>query len=88
MAFLKMNQNINSLIQGIKTITENRCSLSETDLKVLTKVLAQLNELKRKKGRTYEQTLQCVVDVIALLSKFFQNSENKTDDTQQLPNAT
>jgi len=83
MSFFKKNQNINNLIQGIEVIAKNRCSLSETDLEVLTKALTQLKELKRKKGRTYEQTLQCVVDVIALLSKFFQNSEDKIDDTQQ-----
>jgi hypothetical protein len=91
---LLQNQNIDSLIQGIKTITENRCSLSETDLMILTKALTQLNELKRKKGRTYEQILQGgVVDVIVLLSKFFQNSKGSTDELQQIirnskPNAT
>ena len=83
MARLKQSQNINSLIQGIEIIAENRCSLSETDLAILTKALSLLNDLKRKKGRTNEQILQCVVNVVVLLSKFFKGSEDKTEETQQ-----
>lgn len=82
MSRLKQCQSIDSLIQGIKTITENRCSLSETDLTVLTQAEMLLNELKRKKGRTNEQILQCVVDVVVLLSRFFSNSD-ETSETQQ-----
>jgi hypothetical protein len=80
MSRIKQAQSIDSLIQGINTITQNRCSLSEMDLTVLTQAVTLLNELKRKKGRTNEQMLQCVVNVIVLLSKFFSNSE---DETQQ-----
>lgn len=80
MSRIKQAQSIDSLIQGISTITQNRCSLSEKDLTVLTQAETLLNELKRKKGRTNEQILQCVVDVVVLLSKFFSNSE---DETQQ-----
>ena len=80
MARIKQSQNIDSLIQGIKTISENRCSLSETDLTVLTKASLLLNELKRKKGRTNKQILQCVVDVVVLLSKIFMGSENETNN--------
>lgn len=82
MSRLKQCQSIDSLIQGIKTITENRCSLSETDLTALTQAEMLLNELKRKKGRTNEQILQCVVDVVVLLSRFFSNSD-ETSETQQ-----
>lgn len=82
MSRIKQAQSIDSLIQGIKTITQNRCSLSETDLTVLTQAETLLNELKRKKGRTNEQILQCVVDVVVLLSKFFSNSD-ETSETQQ-----
>ena len=83
MARVKQSQNIDSLIQGIETIIENRCSLSEMDLTVLTKALILLNDLKRKKGRTNEQILQCVVDAVVLLSQFFKGSEDKTEETQQ-----
>lgn len=82
MSRIKQAQSIDSLIQGINTITQNRCSLSEMDLTVLTQAETLLNELKRKKGRTNEQILQCVVDVFVLLSKFFSNSD-KTSETQQ-----
>lgn len=82
MSRIKQAQSIDSLIQGIKTITQNRCSLSETDLTVLTQAETLLNELKRKKGRTNEQILQCVVDVVVLLSKFFSNSD-ETSEMQQ-----
>lgn len=82
MSRIKQAQSIDSLIQGINTITQNRCSLSETDLTVLTQAETLLNELKRKKGRTNEQILQCVVDVVVLLSKFFSNSD-ETSETQQ-----
>lgn len=82
MSRLKQCQSIDSLIQGIKTISENRCSLSETDLAVLTQAETLLNELKQKKGRTNEQILQCVVDVVVLLSKFFSNSD-ETSEKQQ-----
>ncbi len=79
MSRIKQAQSIDSLIRSIETITKNRCSLSETDLAVLTQALTLLNELKRKKGRTNEQILQCVVKVVVLLSKFFRVS----DETQQ-----
>lgn len=82
MSRIKQAQSIDSLIQGIKTITQNRCSLSETDLTVLTQAETLLNELKRKKGRTNEQILQCVVDVVVLLSKFFSNSDEKSEMQQ------
>ena len=75
----KQTQNINSLIQGIEIIAENRCSLSEMDFEVLTKALTLLEKIKRKKGRTNEQILQCVVDVIVSLSEFFRNSDKRIE---------
>lgn len=72
MARLKQSQNIDSLIQGINTISENRCSLSDEDVTILNEALSQLQELKKKKGRTNEEVLQIVVTVVELLSKFFK----------------
>ena len=83
MSRLKQTQNINNLIQGIEVITESRCSLSETDLALLTQAKTQLIELKRKKGKTNKQILQCVVNVVALFSKFFSNSDDNIEETQQ-----
>jgi hypothetical protein len=72
MSRLKQNQNVDSLIQGINTITENRCSLSDKDVKILNEALTLLKNLKRKKGKTNEDILELVVKVVDLLSQFFK----------------
>ncbi len=73
MSRLKQNQNIDSLIQGVETVIENRCSLSDKDLLILNEALNLLKNLKKKKGKTNEQILQVVVEVVVLLSKFFKD---------------
>ncbi|MDD4429190.1 MAG: hypothetical protein GYA02_11005 [Clostridiaceae bacterium] len=75
MSRLKQNQNIDSLIQGIETVIESRCSLSDKDLLILNEALNLLKNLKKKKGKTNEQILQTVVEVVVLLSKFFKDSD-------------
>lgn len=71
MSRLKKNQNIDNLIQGIKVIAENQCSLSEQDRMILNEALSRLQLLKRKKGGTNEQVLREVVIIVELLTKFF-----------------
>ncbi len=71
MSRLKQNRNIDSLIEKIQTIAENQCSLSEQDLIVLNEALSNLQNLKKKKGKTNEQVLMEVVRVVELLTKFF-----------------
>ena len=73
MARIKQSQNIDSLIQSINTIAENRCSLSVEDVKILDEVLSLLKNLKRKKGRTNEEILQVVVKIVVLTSKYFKD---------------
>lgn len=75
MSRLKQNQNIDSLIQGIETVIESRCSLSDMDLLILNEALNLLKNLKKKKGKTNEQILQTVVEVVVLLSKFLKDSD-------------
>ena len=75
MSRLKQNQNIDSLIQGIETVIESRCSLSDKDLLILNEALNLLKNLKKKEGKTNEQILQTVVEVVVLLSKFFKDSD-------------
>lgn len=82
MSRLKRNQNIDGLIQGIETITENRCSLSDQDLKILSEALELLRSLKKKKGRTNEDILEIVVTVVGLLSSFFKNDSEVNRDKQ------
>lgn len=82
MSRLKQNQNIDGLIQGIKTITENRCSLSDQDVIILNEALELLNSLKKKKGKTNEDVLAIVVKVVGLLSAFFKNDSEVNRDKQ------
>jgi hypothetical protein len=72
MARKKQNQNIDILMINISDIIQNRCSLSDEDVKILNEAVTLLQSLKRKKGRTNEQVLQVVVEVVSLLSKFFR----------------
>jgi ABC-type phosphate transport system auxiliary subunit len=73
MSRLKQNQIIDTAIQSVASITESQCSLSETDLIVLNEALERLQFLKRKKGKTNEQIRNEIVQVVALLVKFFKD---------------
>jgi cell division protein ZapA (FtsZ GTPase activity inhibitor) len=82
MSRLKRNQNIDGLIQGIKTIAENRCSLSDEDVVILNEALNLLDSLKKKKGKTNEDILTIVVKLVGLLSSFFKNDSEVNRDNQ------
>lgn len=82
MSRLKRNQNIDGLVQGIETIIENRCSLSDKDLVILSEALELLKSLKKKKGKTNEDILEIVVKVVGLLSSFFKNDSEVNRDNQ------
>jgi len=71
MARIKQSQNIDRLIQSINLINENRCSLSDEDVKVLDDASTILMNLKRKKGKTNKEIIKVIIDVVELLSKFF-----------------
>lgn len=71
MSRLKQIRIINSLIQSIKTILKNQCSLSDDDKKVLDEAIIMLQELERKKGKTNEQILTEVVKVVKIITKYF-----------------
>jgi len=71
MSRFKQNQSIDSVIQSVIAITESQCSLSEQDINVLNEALLRLQKLKQKKGKTNEQILNEVAEVIELLIKFF-----------------
>ena len=73
MSRLKQIQIIDTAIQNVASITESQCSLSETDLIVLNEALERLQFLKRKKGKTNEQIRNEIVQVVALLVKFFKD---------------
>ena len=71
MSRLKQSQNIDRLIQSINLINENRCSLSDEDVKILDEASTILMNLKRKKGKTNKEIIKAIIDVVELLSKFF-----------------
>jgi hypothetical protein len=77
MSRLKQNQNIDGLIQSINTIAENRCSLSDEDVRILNESLIILKNLKKKKGKTNENVLTLVVTVVDLLSCFFKKDSQE-----------
>lgn len=71
MSRLTQNHSIDRVIESITAITESQCSLSVQDLNVLNEALAALQILKRKKGKTNEQILKEVANIVELLIKFF-----------------
>jgi len=71
MSRLKQIQSIDSMIQVINTVIENRCSLSVEDVNILNEALSKLQSLKKKKGKTNKEIQQKFVEIIVLLSQFF-----------------
>jgi hypothetical protein len=71
MSRLKQSQNMDRLILSIETITKSQCSLSDQDLTILNEAIEKLQLLKMKKGRTNEQVLIEIADVLVLLTKYF-----------------
>jgi ribosomal protein S15P/S13E len=72
MARLKQSQNTDRLIEAIRFVLKNRCSLSEEDVNLLTEAVAHLQKMRNKKGRTNKDRLETGVNVIELLIKFFK----------------
>ncbi len=83
MSRLKQNRIIDNAINSIASITQNQCSLSDSDLIVANEASKRLQRLKRKKGKTNEQIRDEIAKVIVLLIIFF--AKNKTVVTK-MPN--
>ena len=71
MARKKQCQNIDDLMQSIRTITKDRCSLPDEDVKILTDYLIQLENLKRKKGKTNKEIRRLCIPIIEKITSFF-----------------
>lgn len=71
MSRLSRLQNIDGLIQGIKTIAKSQCSLSESDVNLLNDAIAKLNGLRKKKGLTDKHYQLEISEIVDLLNKFF-----------------
>ncbi len=71
MALQLSSQHIDGLIQGIESITQNRCSLSDEDRNLLRQVIVILKRYKRKRISGDAASLLLIVRAVELLSKFF-----------------
>lgn len=71
MSRLKRLKSIDGVIQILKTIQMNQCSLSENDVNLLTDAIAKLNKLKNQKGLTDKHYHLEVTDIVILITSFF-----------------
>lgn len=71
MALQLSSQHIDGLIQGIESITQNRCSLSDEDRNLLRQVIVILKRYKRKRISGDAASLLLIGRAVELLSKFF-----------------
>lgn len=71
MALQLSSQHIDGLIQGIESITQNRCSLSDEDRNLLRQVIVILKRYKRKRASGDAASLMLVIRAVELLTKFF-----------------
>lgn len=67
------SQKTDRLIQGIRMIQMNRCSLSDEDLDLLEEVANLLTEYDGKCNRNDTTAVVMIVKVAELLIKFFGN---------------
>jgi hypothetical protein len=71
MALQLSSQHIDGLIQGIESITQNRCSLSDEDRNLLQQVIVILKRYKRKRTSGDAASLLLIARAVELLTKFF-----------------
>lgn len=69
-------QNTDRLIQGIRSIAENRCSLSDEDVKLLQECIVELEKLKSKREISTHDFQSSALRITELLLRFF--IENNT----------
>ena len=84
MSRLKQIRVIDSAISSVTAITQNQCSLSEQDQKIIAEAVSGLQRLRKKKGKTNGQIQQEIVQVVLLLIKFFAKDSNDTNHLQHL----
>jgi hypothetical protein len=64
-------KNINRLIANIKSIANNRSSLSDEDYIILLNVIRELRKIKREIQKSGNFNLDKVIKIVELLLKFF-----------------
>jgi hypothetical protein len=71
MAIQLSSQHIDGLIQGIESIAQNRCSLSDEDRNLLQEVVIILKRYKKERSSGDAASLLLIVRAVELLMKFF-----------------
>ena len=68
-------QNTDRLIRGIRSITENRCSLSDDDVKLLQECIVELEKLKSKRKSSPHVIQRSTLRIVELLLRFFVEND-------------
>jgi len=68
---LMAEQNIDRLIQGVRSITKNRCSLSDEEDKLLNECIELLEKLKQEIAA--EKRKEIFTKAVMILLKFFKD---------------
>jgi hypothetical protein len=68
---LDNEQNIDRLILGVKSITKNRCSLSDEEVKLLNECVELLEKLKQEIAA--EKRKEIFTKAVVILLKFFKD---------------
>ncbi len=69
----KKSQNIDRLIQGVRSIQLNRCSPSDDDYQLLEELVTELETHRPVWQRGDPATLLVIIKAAVLLSKFFRD---------------
>lgn len=72
---LMAEQNIDRLILGVKSITKNRCSLSDEEVKLLNECIELLEKLKQEIAA--EKRKEIFTKAVMILLKFFKDDIHK-----------
>jgi len=68
-------QNTDRLIQGIRSIIENRCSLSGEDVRLLQECIVELEKLKSKRKSSPHDIQHSTLRIVELLLRFFVEND-------------
>ena len=68
-------QNTDRLIQGIRSIIENRCSLSGEDVRLLQECIVELEKLKSKRKSSPLDIQHSTLRIVELLLRFFVEND-------------
>ena len=80
----KKNQNIDRLIEGLKSITKDRYSLSDDDVVIVNQAIEELQEFATTKPFYVRNYVEVMTKVAELLVKVFLLNHEVTNFIQHL----